>query len=81
MNIKNLTNSPYPITLANGEKTILPARGSLEGVEVDAASLAQIKACGYITVSESAKLEKPGKNPSTERTRARKDGKDGGGKK
>lgn len=57
MNIKNLTNSPYPITLANGEKTIIPARGSLEGVELRDYDLALLRACGYIEISESAPVD------------------------
>lgn len=50
MKITNLTNSPYPITLADGKKSMLPARGSLDGVQVSERDLALLKQCGYIRV-------------------------------
>ena len=59
MNIQNLTNSPYDLRLADGSKERLPARGSLEGVDVHPHDLQHLKACGYIRVSAGAKTAKP----------------------
>lgn len=58
LTIKNLTNSPYPVVLADGSKTILPARGTLEGVDVHPMHLPLYRAIGYfqITDGETKKL-------------------------
>lgn len=59
MNIVNLTNSPYPITLADGTKDMLPARGRLDNIELDAFYLQQIKLCGYIEIEQSEPAKEP----------------------
>lgn len=53
MKITNLTNSPYSITLADGKKSMLPARGSLEDVQVSERDLALLKQCGYIRIEDN----------------------------
>lgn len=53
MKITNLANSPYSITLADGKKSMLPARGSLDGVQVSERDLALLKQCGYIRVEDN----------------------------
>lgn len=82
-NLRNLTNSPYSLGLADGTSVMLPARGELIGVEVHPLHIQSLRASGYIQVADSPakKPKKPSENPSTERTQAQKDGKDGGGKK
>lgn len=52
-NLRNLTNSPHSIRLADGAITLLPARGSLDNLELHPSSLLQIKACGYIELTET----------------------------
>lgn len=54
-NLRNLTNSPYVITLAEGGTKVLPARGELKDVEVHYMHVQQIKNCGYIEISDSGK--------------------------
>lgn len=53
--LRNLTNSPYSIMMAEGVTKVLPARGELKGVEVHHMYVQQIKNCGYIEISESGK--------------------------
>lgn len=52
-NLKNLTNSPYPIALADGSTVMLPARGELERVDLHPMIIRQVKACGYVEVIEA----------------------------
>lgn len=53
LTIKNLTNSPHPIVLADGTKAILPARGRLENVEVHPLYLTAYRSLGYFQITES----------------------------
>lgn len=81
MQIKNLTNSPFALTDKDGKAVILPARGMVD-IEPHPLHVNQYRQVGYFEIAEAeVEAEKPSKNPSTERTQARKDGKDGGGKK
>lgn len=76
MRIKNLTNSPYPILLADGSKDMLPARGELENVEVHPQHMPLYRQLGYFEISEDepkkAKVDKvepepePKDEPDTE---------------
>lgn len=50
--LKNLTNSPYSITLADGTKTMLPARGTLGAVDIHEQHVRMIRACGFIEISK-----------------------------
>ncbi|MBV2144238.1 hypothetical protein KUG47_12110 [Falsochrobactrum sp. TDYN1] len=52
LTIKNLTNSPYPVILADGSKEILPARGVLENVEVHPMHMPLYRSIGYFQLSE-----------------------------
>lgn len=52
LTIKNLTNSPYPVVLADGSKKMLPARGTLENVDVHPQHLPLYRAIGYFQVTE-----------------------------
>ncbi|WMT90148.1 hypothetical protein [Pelagibacterium sp. H642] len=49
--IKNLTNSPYDIMNAKGQKVRLPARGEIE-VNVHPLHLPLYRTLGYFTISE-----------------------------
>lgn len=81
MKITNLTNSPYQLVDAKGKAVMLPARGTVD-IEPHPMHVKQYRQIGYFEITEAeVEAEKPSKNPSTERTQARKDGKDGGGKK
>ena len=81
MHIKNLTNSPYQLVDAKGKAVILPARGEID-IEPHPMHVSLYQQTGYFKITEAeVEAEKPSKNPRTERTQARKDGKDGGGKK
>lgn len=51
--IKNLTNSPYHIMLADGTRTILPARGELNNVDVHPLHLPLYRMIGYFQIDES----------------------------
>lgn len=51
LRIKNLTNSPYPILLADGSKEILPARGVMN-VDVHPQQLPFYRSIGYFQISE-----------------------------
>lgn len=51
--LKNITNSPYSIPLADGSTKLLPARGELESVDVHPLSIQQLRVCGYIEVTEA----------------------------
>lgn len=51
--IKNLTNSPYPIMLADGKQDILPARGELENVDVHPLHLPLYRMIGYFQIEEA----------------------------
>lgn len=51
-NIKNLLNSPYEIVLADGTKDILPARGSLEGVDIHPMHMPLYRAIGYFEITD-----------------------------
>lgn len=55
-NIKNLVNSPYRI----GEH-LVPARSTLEGVDLTAAQLSLLKSVGYFKVEEVAEPVKRGR--------------------
>ena len=50
--IKNLLNSPYEVMLADGEKAILPARGTLENVDIHPMHLPLYRALGYFQLTE-----------------------------
>ncbi|MCC5777856.1 hypothetical protein H7H48_02240 [Nitratireductor sp. B36] len=50
--IKNLTNSPYEIVMADGKKSMLPARGVLENVEVHPMHLPLYRALRYFEITE-----------------------------
>lgn len=51
-NLKNLTNSPYLIPIADGTNKMLPARGELLGADIHPAHVGPLKICGYIVLSE-----------------------------
>lgn len=55
--IKNLTNSPYPIMLADGKQDILPARGELENVDVHPLHLPLYRMIGYFQIEEADDVE------------------------
>lgn len=50
--IKNLTNSPYEVFLADGTKDMLPARGSLAGVDIHPMHLPLYRQLGYFVITE-----------------------------
>lgn len=50
--IKNLTNSPYRIRMSDGSDGTLPSRGEIDGANVSDASIKQLKACGYIRITD-----------------------------
>lgn len=52
LTIKNLTNSPYLVVLADGSKEMLPARGALENVEVHPQHLPLYRSIGYFQITE-----------------------------
>lgn len=52
LRIKNLTNSPYQIVTASGEKVMLPARGELDGIDVHPHHLHLYRSIGYFKVEE-----------------------------
>lgn len=58
--IHNLINSPYRI----GEH-LIPARGTLEGVELSAAQLSLLKSVGYFKIEE-VEPPKRGRKPKQE---------------
>lgn len=60
-NIKNLVNSPYQIA---GQ--IIPARGSLENVDLSAGELSLLKSVGYFKIEESTQPVKRGRKPKQE---------------
>lgn len=81
MQIKNLTNSPFTLVDKDSKRVMLPARGTVD-IEPHPMHENLYRQVGYFEIAEAeVEAEKPSKNPSTERTQARKDGKDGGGKK
>lgn len=53
LRIKNLTNSPYQIVLADGSKDMLPARGDLVA-DVHPQYLPMYRSIGYFVISEVA---------------------------
>jgi len=53
LTIKNMTNSPYPVVLADGSRTMLPARGTLENVDVHPQHLQLYRSIGYFQISEA----------------------------
>jgi hypothetical protein len=59
-NIKNLVNSPYQIA---GQ--IIPARGSLENVELSSGELSLLKLVGYFKIEE-VEPPKRGRKPKQE---------------
>ena len=59
--IHNLINSPYRI----GEH-LVPARGTLEGVDLTAAQLSLLKSVGYFNIEESTQPAKRGRKPKQE---------------
>lgn len=70
LTIKNLTNSPYPVVLADGSKEMLPARGTLENVDVHPQHVSLYRAIGYFQITESGgepaplkKAKKPKASP------------------
>lgn len=61
--IKNLLNSPYPVLLADGTQDILPARGTLENVEIHPMHLPLYKSLGYFQLTEGGdQIEVAGEN-------------------
>jgi len=54
LTIRNLTNSPYPVVLADGTKEMLPARGTLENVDVHPQYLPIYRSIGYFQITEGA---------------------------
>lgn len=63
--IHNLINSPYRI----GEH-LIPARGTLEGVDLTAAQLSLLKSVGYFKVEEVAAPAKRGRPAKVVETEA-----------
>lgn len=54
LRIKNLTNSPYPIMMADGSKEILPARGEIDA-DIHPQHLSLYRSLGYFVISNVAK--------------------------
>jgi len=54
LRIKNLTNSPYPILLADGSKELLPARGEIDA-DIHPQHLPLYRSLGYFVISNVAK--------------------------
>lgn len=54
LRIKNLINSPYEITNADGKRVMLPAGGELE-IDVHPMHLPTISALGYFQITEAGK--------------------------
>ena len=50
LRIKNLTNSPYPILLADGSKELLPARGEIDA-DIHPQHLSLYRSLGYFVIS------------------------------
>ena len=50
LRIKNLTNSPYPILLADGSKELLPARGEIDA-DIHPQHLPLYRSLGYFVIS------------------------------
>ena len=50
LRIKNLTNSPYPIMMADGSKEILPARGEIDA-DIHPQHLSLYRSLGYFVIS------------------------------
>ena len=50
LRIKNLTNSPYPILLADGSKELLPARGEIDA-DIHPQHLQLYRSLGYFVIS------------------------------
>lgn len=65
--LKNQTNSPYSITMADGKKEMLPARGELVDVDPSPVDLQQLRLCGYITIEEAQAEPKRLPEPDTSR--------------
>ena len=53
LRIKNLTNSPYPIMMADGSKEILPARGEIDA-DIHPQHLSLYRSLGYFVISNVA---------------------------
>lgn len=54
LRIKNLTNSPYPIMMADGSKEILPASGEIDA-DIHPQHLSLYRSLGYFVISNVAK--------------------------
>lgn len=52
LRIKNLTNSPYEILLADGSRVLVPARGNLDGVDVHPNHLSLYRSLGYFVIED-----------------------------
>ena len=50
LRIKNLTNSPYPIMMADGSKELLPARGEIDA-DIHPQHLSLYRSLGYFVIS------------------------------
>lgn len=71
-NLKNLTNSPYAIALADGSAVMLPARGELERVDLHPMIIRQVKACGYVEVTDAPRQEVEGDTKPVKPRKAKK---------
>lgn len=59
LRIKNLINSPYSIQLADGTKVTLPARGTLDAVDVHPHHLPLYRSIGYFQIEEVTGAPEP----------------------